>query len=71
LRKIDAGFTGTRSPKRGRPGSCRSSSATTRGRGDDEIWRAMLGRGVIGAEGTEEAVAALDARMGRRGKEAP
>jgi hypothetical protein len=61
---------GTRSPERGWPGSCRSSGATTRGRGDDEIWRATLGRGVVGAEGTEEATAALDERMGRRGKEA-
>jgi len=48
----------------------RSSGATTRGRGGDEIWRAELGRGVVGAEGTEEAAATLDARMGRRGKEA-
>jgi hypothetical protein len=64
----DAGFTGTRSLERGQPSSCRSSGATTRGGDDDEIWRATLGRGVVGAEGTEEAAAALDARMGRRGK---
>jgi len=48
----------------------RSSGAATRGRGSDEIWRAALGRGVVGAKGTEESTAALDARMGRRGKEA-
>jgi len=48
----------------------RSSGAETRGRSGDEIWRSALGRGVVGAEGTKEATAALDARMGRRGKEA-
>ena len=48
----------------------RSSGAAMRGRSGDEIWRAALGRGVVRAEGTEEAAAALDARMGRRGKEA-